>query len=206
MANSVASPNTNVYCLLTSPKNTHSNLTPTSSPFWGACWCCVTFLFLFSFVVIHHGLTCTPSALSLFLSFKGTLHVLVILWASCYSGCSIWWAVPHCCIFQCRCQCVHIKMTNLICVHRILIVPAFCSSPNRHGICSRQTFDSGQLNNSHYVMTRDFISVWDTTGTASKRRSPFGSFGKRQFLSVCPCPFLVTLQSHIISSSVILML
>ncbi len=36
--------------------------------------------------------------------------------------------------------------------------------------------------------------------------SPFDSFKKKQFLSVCPCQFLVTLQSHILSFSVILML
>ncbi len=35
---------------------------------------------------------------------------------------------------------------------------------------------------------------------------PFGSFRKKQFLLVCPCSFLVTLQSHNVSSSVILML
>ncbi len=110
-------------------------------------------------------------ALSLSLSFKGTLHALVILWASCFSGCSIWRAVHHCCIFWCRSQCVHIKMTSLICVRRILIALAFRSPPNRHGICSSQAFNSGQLNNSHHVMTRDSISVQDTTGTASIRRS-----------------------------------
>ncbi len=82
-------------------KDTHSKLAPTSNPFWVACWCCVTFLFLFSFIVIHHVLKCTPIALSLFLFLKGTLHALVILWASCFSGCSIWWAVPHSCIFRC---------------------------------------------------------------------------------------------------------
>jgi hypothetical protein len=118
-ANSFASPHT-AYPL-TSPKNcqficitkyqyilfinitkkSHSIFIPTSSPFWDACWCCVTFPFFFSFIVIRHGLTCTPSALSLFLSFKRTLHVLVILWVSCFSGCSIWWAVPHCWIFRC---------------------------------------------------------------------------------------------------------
>ncbi len=37
-----------LYYLLTSPKHTYSNLTLTSSPFWVACWCCVTFHFLFS--------------------------------------------------------------------------------------------------------------------------------------------------------------
>jgi hypothetical protein len=36
--------------------------------------------------------------------------------------------------------------------------------------------------------------------------TPFGSFRKKQFLLVCPCPFLITLQSHIVSSSVILIL
>ncbi len=49
---------------------------------------------------------------------------------------SIWWAVPHSCIFRCLSQCVHIKMTSLICVCRILMAPAFRSPPNRHGICS----------------------------------------------------------------------
>ncbi len=63
-------------------------------------------------------------------------------------------------------------MTSLICVCRILIAPAFHSPPNRHGICSSLAFNSGQLNNSHHVMTRDSISVRDTTETASKRR-PF---------------------------------
>ena len=66
-ANSIASPHTGYP--LTSQKNdqficitkylcilliTHSNLTLTSSPFWVVCWCCVTFLYLSSFIVIHH--------------------------------------------------------------------------------------------------------------------------------------------------------
>jgi hypothetical protein len=67
---------------------------------------------------------------------QGTIHVLVILWVSCFSGCSIWQVVPHCCIFRCQSQRVHIKMTSLICVRRILIVPAFRRPPKRHGICS----------------------------------------------------------------------
>ncbi len=62
------------------------------------------------------------------------------------------------------------------------------STKQAWNLCSRLAFDSGRLNNSHYVMTRDSISVRDTTGTASKCRSSI------QFLQKEAIPFGVPLS------------
>jgi hypothetical protein len=111
MADSFASPKTNVYCLLASPKNSNSILTRTSSPFGDACWCCVTLPFFFYCIVIHQGLTCTPSVLSLFLSFKGeTLHALVVTPLTNFR--------MFCCLWQEQCKCLVKGSTSaIICVN-----------------------------------------------------------------------------------------